>query len=184
MMSRSVVRRVSIVLAATAGGAIAGALLNRNRAGPPARSFDDFTVGFEQLGLSPAMVFSLGLWLAFSVYWSVAVRNAAPIQSSESTTIEEGARGASRCGAVCSCSSRSRASTTISSGSCSPGARVRRGEFIRRLRFGLQLSASATTIFRHDGALGDGTPSLRGASSVAYVCPPPNARASIARVRG
>src|SRR5262245_51167627 len=84
MMSRSIVRRLAVVLAATAAGAIGGLLLARNRTGPPARSLHDFMIGFAQLGFSPPMVFSVVVWLAFSLYWSSVARNAAPIQSSES----------------------------------------------------------------------------------------------------
>jgi len=56
-MNRNSLRRLGVVVVATAAGAIGGLLLGRNRTGPPARSLHDFMMGFEQLGFSPPMDF-------------------------------------------------------------------------------------------------------------------------------
>jgi len=52
-----------------------GALIARSRMPPTVEAMFKFTVG---------MRISLGLWLLFSVYWSIAARNSAATKSSES----------------------------------------------------------------------------------------------------
>ena len=66
---------VQRMVVAAMGGAVAGAIAIRVLA-PGTRA---------QLDLSPAMKVSVGLWVLFSVYWSIASKNSAATQTSETS---------------------------------------------------------------------------------------------------
>lgn len=81
-MKRELIRQM--ILAGVVGAALGAVLARRSWLGPFffSRDFNHFDYDIELNRVTPAIL----LWLAFSIYWTVASRNSAPSEKSESKT--------------------------------------------------------------------------------------------------
>ena len=78
--------RTRTLLWSSLGGAVVGALAVRIGGGPPNGPHHGAPVWASSLitGFTPALYVSLGLWVAFSLYWEIAASGAAAVERRES----------------------------------------------------------------------------------------------------